>query len=266
MRVVLAFVAVLVLCTPACAHDSLAPPDARHNWLPHEDWSAYHWSPFDELRLTRLLGISHRALYDYQSDDHRTLAELAGARGIRPVQLREELLEPWKGRVPVARLRVLRNHTSRMLTQGHLAQHMFWHPFHSPAFMRDADAAARDLFGVSVQAYRQMRRKGMTEVQIAAVGGHTARQLRGTIIRHLEMESRMGVALRMTPRSQAAWMLARQKSLVGCWMSKPLPAFDPDIPFGDPLSHHGPHQRDSKVGVLFPKPAAGCWLSLVPLD
>jgi lambda repressor-like predicted transcriptional regulator len=258
--------ALLLLAAPASAHDSLAPPGAPHNWLPKEDWSAFHWSPFDELKLARLLGVTHRELYDYQADDHRTLAELAVARGIAPTTLREELIAPWKGHVTRAQLRVLRNHTSRMLTQGHLAQHMFWHPFHSPAFMRHADRAAHELYGVSIRGYRRLRRAGWTEVQIAARGGRTPAQLRRAITRHLEMESELGVRLHLTPRSQAQRMLARQRSLVNCWMSKPLPAFDPDIPFGDPFSHHGPHDRNSKIGIVFPKPAAGCWLPLVPLD
>lgn len=259
-------IAVTLVAAPASAHDSLAPPGARHNWLPTEDWSAFHWSPFDEVRLAHLLGITHRELYDYQSNDHQTLAELAVARGIDPMTLREQLLAPWKGRVSGARLRVLRNHTSRMLTQGHLAQHMFWHPFHSPAFMRDADKAAHDLFGVSIKTYRRLRRDGWTEAQIAARGGRTTAQLRQTITHHMEMEAAMGVRMKLTPRSQAARMLARQKSLIDCWMSKPLPRFDPDIPFGDPWSHHGPHKRDSMIGIVFPKPAAGCWLPLVPVD
>src|SRR6188508_993487 len=113
MRRLLSFVVVtaLLAAAPASAHDSLSPPGARHNWLPTEDWSAFHWSPFDELRLARLLGISHRELYDYQANDHQTLAELATARGIDPRTLREDLLAPRKGHVSHAQLRVLRNHT-----------------------------------------------------------------------------------------------------------------------------------------------------------
>jgi hypothetical protein len=216
--------AIALAAAPASAHDSLAPPGARHNWLPKEDWSA------------------------------------------NPLALRERLLAPWKSHVSGAQLRVLRNHTSRMLTQGHLTQHMFWHPFHSPAFMRRPDQAAHELFGVSIRTYRRLRRERYTEVQIAQVGGRTPAQLRSAIVRHFRMESAMGVRRHLTPPSQAARMLARQLSLVSCWMSKPLPEFDPDIPFGDPNGHHGPHSRDSKIGIVFPKSAAGCWLPLVPVD
>lgn len=257
---------IAALAAPARSHDTLAPPQTRHNWLPTEDWSAYHWSPFDERRLARLLGISHRELYEYQADDHRTLAALAISKGIDPARLREDLLEPWKGRVPSGRLRQLRNHTSRMLTQGHLAQHVFWHPFHSPAFDRNPRRAARELYGVALRTYRRMRRDGARQVEIAAAGGRRPAQLRRTILRHLEANARRGVRLKLTPRRQMARMLARQKSLVRCWMNKPLPHYDADIPFGDPLSHHGPHDRDSTVGIVTPKPAAGCWLPLVPRD
>jgi hypothetical protein len=218
------------------------------------------------MRLVHLLGITHRQLYDWQSNDHQTLAELAVSRGVQPLQLREDLLAPWRGKVPRAQLRILRNHTSRMLTQGHLAQHMFWHPFHSPAYMRKPDAAAQELFGVSIQTYRRLRRKRYAEIQIAAAGGRTPAQLRWAIVSHMRMEAAMGVRMDMTPRSQAQRMLRRQLSLVNCWMTKPLPEFDPDIPFGDPNGHHGPHDRNSRIGIVFPKPAAGCWLPLVPVD
>src|SRR4051812_12222077 len=99
--------ALLLLAAPASAsaHDSLSPPGAPHNWLPKEDWSAFHWSPFDELQLARILGVTHRQLYDYQADDHRTLAALAVARGIEPTTLREQLIAPWKGHVTRAQLR-----------------------------------------------------------------------------------------------------------------------------------------------------------------
>ena len=263
-RVFLGLVVTVAVAAPASGHDSLSPATARHNWLPKEDWSAFHWAPVDEVRLARLLGVTHRELYEYQADDHRTLAQLALSKGIDPLALREELLAPWKGRVPRAHLRVLRRNTSRLMTQGHLAQHVFWHPFHAPAYRRRAAQAARALFGVSIATYRRMRRAGKTQVEIAAAGGRTPAQLRRVVVSHLVSEAREGVRLRLTPRSQMARMLERQKALVGCWMRKPLPHFDPEIPFGDPLSHHGPHERGDVVGVRTPKPAAGCWLPLVP--
>jgi hypothetical protein len=46
-----------------------------------------------------------------------------------------------------------------------------------------------------------------------------------------------------------------------------LPQYDPDIPFGgDRNGGHGPHNRNDKVGIITPKPAAGCWKPIVPTD
>lgn len=264
----LATVACLAAAPAAQAHDSLAPPTAGHNWLPKEDWSAFHWSPFDERLLAKLLGISRFELYMYQADDHQSLADLAISRGVDPAVLREQLLAPWKRVFATKRqLRVLRNHTSRMLSQPHLAQHMFWHPFHEPAVNRDPDHSARHLFNVTVKRYRALRKQGKTQLEIAAIGGRSEAQLRRAVMHHMHLSIMRGVNRWEASRAQAKRLLERQHALLDCWMHKPLPHLDPEIPFGgDVNGGHGIHGRDDKIGVVTPKPAAGCWLPMVPSD
>jgi len=84
----------LVLASDSDAHDSLAPPGAAHNWLPHYDWVYLHWVPFDEADLDRKLGIDTRGLYAWLRNDHRTLAQLARRKGLDPKELVEELIAP----------------------------------------------------------------------------------------------------------------------------------------------------------------------------
>ena len=44
----LALVVAAVAPSAALAHDTLAPRDAPHHWLPDEAWVSRHWVPFDE--------------------------------------------------------------------------------------------------------------------------------------------------------------------------------------------------------------------------
>jgi hypothetical protein len=109
----------------AIAHDNLAPRGAPHRWLPHEPWVMQHRIPFDEARLQAALGLRGRQLESYTLDDHHRLADLARWRGLDPDALADELVAPWRSQVGDDELAVLRKRTMRLLTQGHLAQHVF---------------------------------------------------------------------------------------------------------------------------------------------
>ncbi len=128
MRAIMAALVVMcVFAAPARAHDSLAPAGAGHNWLPDEEWVHRHWLPFDERQVEAALGLRGRELEAYLYDDHHTLAALARARGVGLDALVDRLLAGW-GDVP--QRAVLRERTVRVLEQGHLAQHLFFHVFH----------------------------------------------------------------------------------------------------------------------------------------
>ena len=251
---------------PALGHDSKAPGHASHNWLPKIDWVAFHWSPIDEKQLARSLGMSHLQLYELQADDHIALDSVARRRGISPEKLRNDLFKPWRrAKLTASEARKIKRRISLVLSQPHLAQHVFWHPFHSPAYKRNPERSARKLFGVSVAAYRQFRREGKTQLEIAAIGGRSETSLRRTIVKHLKLTRDYGIRTREVLPAQAMRIYNRQRSLVECWMRTPLPQFDPTIPFGGDIhGGHGAHDRLSKIGIVTPKPASGCWKPIIP--
>src|SRR5688572_28662488 len=156
-------VVALAVAAPASAHDSLAPAGSPHTWLPSAEWVPGHWIPFDEQALNEALGLRGRDLEAYLYDDHHTLWDLARARGKDPGQLADELIGPWRQTASAARLARLRDLTMRILTQGHLAQHAFFHVFHGVPVR----ATARSVFGVSGGRYVRMRLRGHTPLEIA---------------------------------------------------------------------------------------------------
>ena len=102
-RLIIALAAALVLLTtPALAHDSGAPRGAEHRWLPIERWVQKHWLPYDESRLYELLGVSTRGVFEWLADDHRTLAQLARRRGVSTRTLAKRLLPRGARRSPRA--------------------------------------------------------------------------------------------------------------------------------------------------------------------
>src|SRR5688500_13578112 len=114
--------------------DSEAPPGSPPHWLPSEPWVMQHWLPYDERRLYALLTIDRGELWRLLRDDTRSVAQLATERGWEPRILARELVRPWRGRLrEPARLRLLEERALSTLTQGHLAQHMFFHSLHQDA-------------------------------------------------------------------------------------------------------------------------------------
>ena len=160
MRRALAICLLAACLTPASAgaHDSLAPLGASHNWLPEEEWVGRHWIPFDEQALKAELGLKGRDLHAYLYNDHRTLAALSDD----PQALADRLVAPWQG-ITDAHRAVLRERTLRILTQGHLAQHMFFHVFHGAAL----HMASNELLGMDAASYRHHREEQLSYVEIA---------------------------------------------------------------------------------------------------
>lgn len=261
-----ALAASVFVVSSAVGHDTKAPAHASHNWLPKIDWVAFHWSPVDEKQLAAALKMTHLQLYELQADDHIALDTVAKRQGINPAKLRSELFKPWnKAKLTSAQARAIKRRISLVLSQPHLAQHVFWHPFHSPAYKRDPDRSARKLFGVSVDRYRQLRREGRTQLEIATIGGRSETTLRRTVVQHLKLTRDYGIRTRQVLPAQAMRIYNRQRSLVECWMRTPLPQFDPTIPFGGDIhGGHGAHDRLSRIGIVTPKPASGCWTPIIP--
>lgn len=214
--------------SPAAAADSLAPAGAAHNWLPKEGWVWMHWLPFEERELAAALGTDAAGIRAYLADDTHRLATLAKRRGWQVKPLARHLTRRFDGRVPRRRLAALRWRTERMLTQGHLAQHVLFHVFHGPAV--PANAAA--LFGIAREAFLAARQAGLSPDELARRVGRDPAVVRVGVLRLLSDEAAQGVRTRSQSRAQARRMLARQRNALTCWMRSPLPKLDPNNPFG----------------------------------
>jgi hypothetical protein len=164
IKTITAAVCVLAAVSPtATAHDSLAPRGAPHQWLPVEEWVFRHWVPFDERALTRALKLRGHELEAYLYNDHNALADLARWRGIGLNELTTRLLAPWGATLTERQRAVLRDHTLRLLTQGHLAQHVLFHTFHTVGL----ETMTRQLFGVTHPRFRALREQRNTPLTIA---------------------------------------------------------------------------------------------------
>jgi hypothetical protein len=221
----------------ATAHDSLAPSGARHTWLPDEDWVAHHWSPFDERALERALGLAGRDLEAYLYNDHHTLAELATLRGIDIERLADELVAPWLPHTDPTRVASLRERAVRLLTQGHLAQHVFFHVFHNSG---GSHAVAR-LLGMSRKRFWATRGRGLTPLAIARRRGVRGSVLKAGLVRFFRRHRDHGIHTGMTTRAAAARIFARQRAAIPCWLRSLHPVDDPGNPYGKAKLQHGDH-------------------------
>ena len=235
MRAIVA--ALVMLCVsagPAWAHDSLAPAGAGHNWLPDEEWVHRHWLPFDERELEAALGLRGRELEAYLYDDHHTLAGLARSRGVSVNGLADRLLAGWGDGSQRA---VLRERTVRVLTQGHLAQHVFFHVFHG----LELHPHAEHLFGMPADAYRALRDDGASYAEIARAGQVPLSVLRGHVVEVARADRREGVARGEAWPAEAARIGARTRARLDCWLRRPPAALDRANPYGKNRLLHGSH-------------------------
>ena len=219
----------------ALAPDSLAPKGAAHNWLPKEGWVWMHWLPFEERELATALGTTSAGIRAHLTDDRHTLATLARRRHLDVKALARRLTRRFDGRVSRKRLALLRWRTERMLTQGHLAQHVLYHTMHGPA----VPAHAPELFGISRDAFIAARQAGLSPNDIAVRAGRDPAAARAGVLQLLVDEAAQGVRSRSQSAAQSRRMLARQRGDLDCWMASPLPKLDPNNPFGGRDGDHG---------------------------
>ena len=223
--------------TSAIAHDNLAPAGAAHNWLPGEEWVYRHWIPFDEQVLKVALGLQRRELEAYLYNDHHTLAELAAARGVDAEQLANHLVAPWRPIADPAHVTMLRDRTMRLLTQGHLAQHVFFHVFHG----LDASAGAREAFGISPQQYLRLRGARATPLSIARKGEIPASAIRPMMIELFRTDYQRGIDSRQASAAESERIMTRQLARLPCWTRSPPARWDPGNPYGKQMQQHGDH-------------------------
>ena len=235
ISLVLVVAAAAAPADAATRPDSLAPKGAAHNWLPKEGWVWMHWLPFEERELARALGTDSAGIRAHLTDDTHVLATLAHRRGWRVKPLARYLTRRFDGRVSRARLALLRWRAQRMLTQGHLAQHVLYHTMHGPAVPAHAPA----IFGITRDAFLAARQAGLSPDEIAVRAGRDPAVARAGVLQLLVDEAERGVATRSQSRAQSRRMLARQRADIACWMTSPLPKLDPSNPFGGADGGHG---------------------------
>jgi len=216
-RLLLTILLALALSpSAAMAADSHAPKGARGDWLPRSEWVMSSWLPFDEARLYDALHTDRAELTTWL-DDERTLGRLAAMRGHRDLRrLAETLVAPrLRTASPVLRRR-LRSRALDMLTQAHLARHVMFHIFHTPAIARHA----REIFGMNPHAYRVLRDSGYSPERIAAEGGRTLTQAREALRSVLARRDDQAVRIGAMSRRQASALFAHQEADLTAYMHR----------------------------------------------
>src|SRR4051812_4912389 len=180
----------------------MAPAGELHQWLPNDQWLQEHWIPFDRRRLEAALGLHGSDLEAFLVNDHHTLAALARHRGVDVQRLADDLVAPW----PAERRAELRGRTMQILTQGHLAQHVFFHVFHSLG----SSSVAADLFGVGAHELDALRRQRRTPLDVALEHGKDEATLTSGLVALLRSHRDAGVVGGESWPAEADRMLARQ--------------------------------------------------------
>ncbi len=198
--------------------DSDAPPGAPPHWLPNERWVMQHWLPYDEQRLYALLGVDRGVIWRQLRDDTRNLAQLAEQRGWEPSALARELVAPWRSELrDPDRLALLEKRALRTLTQGHLAQHIFFHSLHQEAIPSHATA----IFGVASRAeWSTLRRSELSPLQICRLNGLPRGHAQEQAVATLREYADKGVARQSIPPAQAERLLSRQLRQLPRWLQQ----------------------------------------------
>ena len=141
------------------------------------------------------------------------------ARLPRPAQLAEKLVAPRLRTASAAMRRTLRQRSRDMLSQAHLARHVLFHVYHTPAIPRHA----QEIFGMSPQRYRALRDSGTTPVAIAARGGLTLDASREALRTILAKRDDQGVRSGAMSTRQARALFAEQQAGHRRLHAAPLP-------------------------------------------
>jgi hypothetical protein len=206
-----------------------------------------HWLPFDETRLYAALEIDNVALERSLRNDHRTIAQLALRRaGRRPKDLAKYLVGPRRADVSIRHFRALTGRTLRVLTQGHLAQHLFFHYYHVVGMRQWSPR----IYGVPWRKAERLRQRGLTPMEVGHVNGKSPSHVKLGFRRALRDQATRGVRRGAQTPEQAAFMLRRRTGLLRCFLHRPLPRFHPGNPYGERYEGHGPHSRHVRNGLL----------------
>jgi hypothetical protein len=216
IALVVTVLALLVNAASASAADSHAPRGARADWLPSSEWVMSSWLPYDEARLEGRLHVTRAQLAGWL-DDRRTLGELARRHGIRDQPgFAAWLVEPRTRHAPPRLARTLRARALDTLTQAHLANHVLFHVFHTPAIANDA----RRIFGITPARFRSLRDRGLSPQRIGATSRRTEEEVRAGLARLLMERGRRSVALGAMSRGQAGALWAEQSAGLDAYLRR----------------------------------------------
>jgi hypothetical protein len=200
--------------------DPAAPRGAAPDWLPHEEWVGQRWLPFDEQVLERKLHLSATQVWLYLSSTGNSLNTLAKSRGVATHGLATSLVTrrhvPRKSRL----WRTLRARTERVLSQPHLAAHMFGHVFHIWAVTLHTSQT----LGVTSQQFQQLYGKQhLSFLQVAAAGGVDEATLRRRVMAAADSSGTRGVAKGAMSASENRILRARDAAGFSSWANYGLP-------------------------------------------
>ena len=215
----LLLVLAVLAAVPVAAHatDSHAPHGARGDWLPADEWVMSQWLPYDEATLDHLLHTNRDELASWLNDQ-RTLGALARKRGFRDQRALAHRLVAARADHPTgARRRMLERRALDTLTQAHLARHVLFHIYHSPAI----GSSAKRLFGVSKARYVTLRDHGLSPRRIAVAGGRSQAALRASVLNLLAERGRHAVRTGAMSTRQARTLLAEQTGTVDAFIARP---------------------------------------------
>ncbi len=102
------------------------------------------------------------------------------------------------------------------ITQGHLAQHLFFHSLHQFAIPSEAP----DIFGVTDVQFRALRRAELSPLAIARLHGRSPGQVEAMSIAVLRERAHTGVEGKAFTHAQAQRLLARQISQLPRWLDQ----------------------------------------------
>jgi hypothetical protein len=180
------------------------------------------WLPYDEATLDHLLHTDRDELASWLNDQ-RTLGQLARRRGLRDQRaLARRLVAARADHPRGARRRVLEQRALDTLTQAHLARHVLFHIYHSPA----VGTAALRVFGVSPAHYRALRDRGLSPRRIAAAGHRSEARLRASLLRLFAERGRRAVRIGAMSARQARTLLDEQTGTVDAFMARPYRTTD----------------------------------------
>lgn len=218
LTLTIATAVAIVPVSSAAAQDPAAPKGAPAHWLPDEEWVNNLWLPYDEDRLTVVLGMSRGAIFRHvRVDATNTLAQLGRRKGMSTRTMARRLVSNRRGKVGTRTLRLLERHAERTLTQGHLGQHFLFHALHQVAIPN----RARQIFGVPSQLqFVKLRRNEISPVQIGDLYGRSRVELQRGAERALRDAAAKGVSTGQLTRKQASKMLDRQLRQLPRWLGQ----------------------------------------------